>query len=60
MAPDTNFESMSYNPFPVNDNFFNSDSDPDINFHSDISPLDTNGTRGGFECLCKSGFSVYK
>ena len=41
MAPDANFQSMSYNPFTVNDNFFNSESDPDINFYSDISPLDT-------------------
>ena len=40
MAADTNFESMSYNPFTVNDNFFNSGSDPDFNFYCDISPLD--------------------
>ena len=26
MAPDASFESMSYNPFTVNDNFFNSES----------------------------------
>ena len=54
---------MSYNPFMVNDNFFNSESDPYINFYSDISPLDTkcfnpNEIREGFECLCKNGFSV--
>ena len=54
---------MSYNPFIVNDNFFNSESDPYINFYSDISPLDTkcfnpNEIREGFECLCKNGFSV--
>ena len=54
---------MSYNPFTVNDNFFNSESDPDINFYSDISPLDTkyfnaNEIREGFDCLCKNGFSV--
>ena len=40
MAPDANFESILYNPFTVNDNFFNSESDPDINFYCDISPLD--------------------
>ena len=62
MAPDANFVSMSYNPFTVND-VFNSESDPDINFYSDISPLDTkyfnpNEIREGFECLCKNGFSV--
>ena len=60
MAPDANFESLSYNPFTVNHNFFfNSESDPDINFCSDISPLDTkyfnpNKIREGFECLCNS------
>ena len=56
MAPDANFESMSYNPFTVNDNFLNSESDPDINFYSDISHLDTkyfnsNKIREGFECF---------
>ena len=54
---------MSYNPFIVNDNFFNSESDPYINFYSDISPLDTkcfnpNEIREGFECLCKNGFPL--
>ena len=63
MAPDANFERISCNPFTVNDNFFNFESDPDINFYSDISPLDTkyfkpNEIREGFECLCKNGFSV--
>ena len=53
MALEANFESMSYNSFTVNDNFFNSESDPDINFYSDISPLDTkyfhpNKIRKGF------------
>ena len=47
----------------MNDNFFNSESDPDINFHSDISPLDTkyfnpNKIREGFECPCRNGVSV--
>ena len=63
MAPDTNFESMSYNPFTLYDNFFNSESGPDINFYNDTSPLDTkyfnpNEFREGFECLCKNAFSV--
>ena len=58
MVPDANFESMSYNPFTVNYNFFNSESNPDINFYSDISPLGTkyfnpNEIREGFECHCK-------
>ena len=63
MAPDANFESIFYNPFTVNDNFLNSESDPDINFYSDISPLDKkyfnpNEIRD-FKCLCKNGFSVF-
>ena len=63
MAPDASSKSISNNPSTVNDNFFISESDPDINFCSDISPLDTtyfntNKIREGFECLCKNGFSV--
>ena len=63
MAPDANFEWMSYNPFTVNDNFFNSKNDPYINFYNDISPLDikyfdSNEIREGFECLSKNGFSI--
>ena len=63
MVPDANFESMSYNPFTVNDDFFNSENYSHINFYSDISPLDTkyfnpNEIRKGFECVCKNGFSV--
>ena len=40
MALDANFELMPYNLFTVNDNVFNSQNDLDINFYSDISPLD--------------------
>ena len=63
MAPDANFESMLYNPFTANDNFFHSKSHPDINFYGDISPLDTkyfnpNEIHEGFKCLCKKYFSV--
>ena len=63
MELDANFKSMSCNPFIVNDNFFNSESDPDINFYCDISPLNTkyfnpNEIGEGFQCLCKSGFFV--
>ena len=63
MVPEANFESMiSYNPFTVNDNFFSSESDPDINFYSDNSLLDTkyfslNEIYEGFESLCKNGLS---
>ena len=47
----------------MNDNFFNSESDPVINFYSDISPLDKkyfnpNKIRQSFECLCKNSLSV--
>ena len=57
MAPDANFESMSFNPFMVNDNIINSESDLYINFYSDISPLDTkyfnlSEIREVFQCLC--------
>ena len=46
----------------MNDAFFNSESDPDINIYSDISSLDTkyfnpNEIRD-FEYLCKTGFSA--
>ena len=63
MAPDSNFESTSYNHFTVNDIFFNSESDPDISCYSDISPLDTKyfnpkKIRKGFECRCKIDFFV--
>ena len=52
---------MSYNPFAGNDNFSNSESDPDIIFSSDTSPHDTkyfnsNKINVGFECLCKKRF----
>ena len=60
MIPDANFESISYHPFTVNNNFINSGNDADINFYSDISPLNTkyfnpDKIREGFECLYKNG-----
>ena len=60
MAPEANFESISHNMI---ENFFHSKSDPDINFYSDISLLDTkyfnpNKIRESFECLCKNGFCL--
>ena len=47
----------------MKDFFFYSESCPDINFYSDISPLETkyfnpNKIFKGFERLCKNGFSV--
>ena len=58
MAPNANFESISFNPFTVNNIFFNSETDPDINFYSDTKYLNPNEIREGFESFCKSGFSV--
>ena len=47
---------MSYIPITVNDKFFNAEALSDINFYSDISPLDTkyfnpNEIPEGFEYL---------
>ena len=63
MILDANINSISYNPFTVNDSFIYSKSDPDINFYDDISRLDTkyvnpNETFERFECFCKYSFSV--
>ena len=64
MTLDANLESISYNPFTVNDNFVNFESDPYISFYSGISPLYTkcfnaNEFCEGFECLCENGFSAF-
>ena len=55
MSPAANFESILFNPFTVNDNFINSESDPDTNFYSNISPpyrkyVNSNEIREAFEC----------
>ena len=57
MAPDANFKSISYNLFKVNNNFFNSESDPDINFYNDISSHDKKG-RGHCRCLILSVIDI--
>ena len=44
MTPDANFESISSNPFTVNDNFVNSESDPDVSFYNDILLLTQNAS----------------
>ena len=41
MTPDTNFESMFFNPFSTKERFVDNDHDPDVNFYHDISMLDT-------------------
>ena len=63
MTPDANFESISYNPFTLSNNFVNPEIDPDNIFYSDISSLDKkyfnpNKTCEVFEFLCKNEFSV--
>ena len=39
MAPEPNFESMRFNPFSNNNNFSDSNQDPDVNFFLDNIPL---------------------
>ena len=42
MAPNSNFESQSINPFSVNEKLQNNESDHDINYYLyQISSLDT-------------------
>ena len=41
MTPDTNFESMFFNPFSTKECFVDNDHDPDVNFYHDVSMLDT-------------------
>ena len=53
---------MSYNPFTVNENFLNSESDIHILIFI-VSPLETkyfnpSEIPESFECFCKNGFSV--
>ena len=41
MTPDNNFEFLSYNPFSIHESSINREHGPDINFHQDISSLET-------------------
>ena len=41
MTPDTNFESMFFNPFSTKECLVDNDHDPDVNFYHDVSMLDT-------------------
>ena len=41
MTPDTNFESMFFNPFSTKECFVDNNNDPDVNFYYDVSLLDT-------------------
>ena len=38
MAPEPNFESMSFNPFSNDNHFFDSNQDPDVHFFLDNIP----------------------
>ena len=37
MTPETNFESMFFNPFSTNYNFVDNEIDPDVNFYHNLS-----------------------
>ena len=41
MTPDTNVESMLFNPFSMKECFLDNDHDPDVNFYREVSLLDT-------------------
>ena len=42
MPPNSSFESQSFNPFSINEDFKDNDQDPDVNFYQmQISSLDT-------------------
>ena len=42
MPTNSSFESQSFNPFSVNEDFKDNDQDPDVNFYqTHISSLDT-------------------
>ena len=56
MAPDANFESTSYNPFTVNDNFLILTAIQILVF-IDTKYFNPNEIREGFECLCENGLS---
>ena len=63
MAPDINFESLSYSPFSIHENSRINEHDPGINFYQDISSLEThyctpNDFKNNFQCFSKDSFSV--
>ena len=42
MPPNSSFDSQSFNPFSINEDFKDNDQDPDVNFYqTQISSLDT-------------------
>ena len=63
MTPDTNFESMFFNPFSTKECFVDNDHDPDVNFYHDVSMLDTqylmpDKFKTNFKDFSKNSFSV--
>ena len=65
MTPNINFESLLYNPFrkSIHESSINSEHHPDINFHQDISSLEThycipNDFKNNFKSFLKDSFSV--
>ena len=42
VTPETNFESIFFNPFSTKECFVDNNHDPDVNFYHDVSMLDTN------------------
>ena len=57
MTPDTNFESMFFNPFSTKERFVDNDHDPDVNFYHDISML---GTQYLMPDKFKANFEYFK
>ena len=64
MPPNSSFESQSFNPFSINEDFKDNDQDPDVNFYqTQISSLDTscyipNEVKEKLENFQQKSFSV--
>ena len=63
MTPDTNFESMFFNPFTTKECFVDNGHDPDVNFYHGVSMLDTqyltpDKFKTNFKEISKNSFSV--
>ena len=58
MAPEPNFESMSFNPFSNNNNFSDGNQDPDVNFF--LGNIPSLNTEYFSPSDIKIGFSKFK
>ena len=63
MTPDTNFESMFFNPFSTKECFVDDDHDPGVNVYHDVSMLDSqylmpDKFKINFKDFSKNSFSV--